>query len=166
MKGKIAVCVVKLPTAWNPQPTTYYSSTLLMSFNFFLAQLSFILRRNYDTAERYYMLNNELTQENEIYINVTFISQLQFWISEQWRLIQYFIFSCFLEKSWKLTGHLIVCATQEKHNFLAYWAISLCPKVWFLITILIDLVCCANDCKIIESLIRWSHRICVNDSQL
>lgn len=132
-----------------------------MSFNFFLAQLSFILCTNYDTVERYYILNNELTQENEVYLNVTFISQLtilDFFIStsKQWSLIQYFIFSCFLEKKKVKTYRTsdCLCNTGETYNFLAYWAISLCPKVWFLIIILTDLVCCANGCKIIESLIR------------
>lgn len=67
-------------------------------------------------------------------------------------------------KTQRTSNHL--CNTGATHDFRTCWPISLCPEVWYLITILTDLVCGANGRKIIEFLIRCSHRICLNDFQL
>lgn len=117
------------------------------------------------------MLNNGLTQENEVYINATFISSLtmlDFFIAtfnNGGSLSSWFSLVSGKEmKTQKTLNHL--CNIRATRNFVTCWAISLCLEVWCLITILTDLVCGVNGCKIIKFLIRSSHRICLNDFQL
>lgn len=59
------------------------------------------------------MLNNGITQENEVYVNATFISPLtilDFFIatSKQIEAHSVFDFPLFQEKRWKLIGHLTI----------------------------------------------------------